>query len=253
MSTALAVQGLANARDLGGMQRIDRSLTPTAVFLRAEMLDRLTATGWAALHELGVHTVIDLRRPEEATGAVPDDMLLLRVDLDGDEREFWEPFETDGRWGTPLYYAAHLHQLPHRLAQVVQAIASAPEGAILFHCGAGWDRTGLVAAFLLKAIGVTEDAAVADYLASFANADAMTALHARSFDVDKRREVLAAFGHTADSAFREMYRQLDVDQWIDHAGIGEDDARSILTWRGHVTVSPRALQADKYASRHLDP
>lgn len=62
---------------------------------------------------------------------------------------------------TPLYHTAHLHQLSHRLAQVVQAIASAPEGAVLFHCGAGWDRTGLAAAFLLKAIGVTEDAAVA--------------------------------------------------------------------------------------------
>lgn len=245
MSTALAVQGLANARDLGGMQRIDGSLTPAAVFVRAEMLDRLNAPGWAALGELGVRTVIDLRRPEEATGAVPDDMLLLRVDLDGDEREFWEPFETDGRWGTPLYYAAHLHQLPHRLAGVVQAIASAPEGAILFHCGAGWDRTGLVAAVLLKAIGVTEDAAAADYLASFANADAMTALHERSFDVDERRGVLAAFGHTPDSVFREMYRQLDVDEWIRHAGIDEDDARSIFTWRGHVAASPRALQTDK--------
>ena len=161
------------------------------------------------------------RRPGEATGAAPDDRLFVRVDLDGDERDFWAPFETDGRWGTPLYYAAHLQELPHRLAHVVQAIASAPEGAILFHCGAGWDRTGLVAAVLLKAIGATEDAAVDDYLVSFANADAMTALHGRSFDVEERHGVLAAFGHTPDSSFREMYRQLDVDEWIRHAGVDE--------------------------------
>lgn len=245
MSAALEVHGLANARDLGGMQRMDGSLTPAAVFVRAEALDRLSEAGWAALREIGVRTVIDLRRPEEATGAAPPDMLLMRVDLDGDDREFWEPFETDGRWGTPLYYAAHLHQLPHRLAQVVQAIASAPEGAVLFHCGAGWDRTGLVAAFLLKAIGVTEDAAAADYLASFANADAMTALHERSFDVDERHGVLTAFGYTADSAFREMYRQLDVDEWFRHAGVDIYVVRSIFTWRGHIAANFDAPQTDK--------
>jgi hypothetical protein len=181
-----------------------------------------------------VRTVIDLRRPEESTGTAPDDILLVRVDLDGDEREFWAPFEADGRWGTPLYYAAHLHDLPHRLAQVLHAVASAREGAVLFHCGAGWDRTGLVAAVLLKAIGATEDAAVGDYLISFANAEAMAALHGRSFEVEERHGVLAAFGHTAESAFRDMYRQLDVEAWFRHAGVDEDVARAILTWRGRV-------------------
>ena len=244
MRTGLSVDGLANARDLGGMERNDGSLTPAGVFVRAEMLDRLNESGWAVLRDHGVRTVIDLRRPEEATGVAPDDMLVVRVDLDGDERAFWAPFETDGRWGTPLYYAAHLQELPHRLAHVVQAIASAPEGAILFHCGAGWDRTGLVAAVLLKAIGATEDAAVDDYLVSFANADAMTALHGRSFDVEERHGVLAAFGHTPDSAFREMYRQLDVDEWFRHAGVDEDAARAIATWRGHVGASPSGSRKD---------
>lgn len=238
MRTALSVDGLANARDLGGMARNHGSLTPEGVFVRAEMLDRLDESGWTVLRARGVRTVIDLRRPEETTGAVPDDMVLRRVDLDGDERNFWSPFEADGRWGTPLYYAAHLQQLPHRLAQVVQAIASAPRGAVLFHCGAGWDRTGLVAAFLLKSIGVSEDAAVADYLVSFANADAMAALHGRSFDVEERHAVLAAFGHTPESAFRGMYRQLDVDEWFRHARVDEDAARAIVTWRGHVDASP---------------
>ncbi|MDN3497510.1 tyrosine-protein phosphatase [Planococcus sp. APC 4015] len=234
MRTALSVDGLANARDLGGLERHDGSLTPAGVFIRAEVLDLLNDSGWAALRDHGVRTVIDLRRPDEAAGASPDDMLLVRVDLDGDERDFWAPFEADGRWGTPLYYVAHLEELPHRLAHVLQAIASAPEGTVLFHCGAGWDRTGLVAAVLLKAVGVTEDAAVEDYLASFANADAMTALHGRSFDVDKRLGVLAAFGHTPDSAFRDMYRRLDVSEWLRHAGVDEDAARPILTWRGRV-------------------
>lgn len=234
MPTPLPVDGLANVRDLGGLERTDGSLTPSGVFVRAEMLDRLDASGWDALRAHGVRTVIDLRRPQEVTGAVPGDLAVARVDLDGDEREFWAPLEADGRWGTPLYYLDHLRELPHRLADVLTAIATAPEGAILFHCGAGWDRTGLVAAVLLKALDVTEDAAAEDYLASFSNAEAMSALHRRSFDVEERHTVLGRFGHTADSAFRAMYRQLDLDDWFGRAIVDPATARAAMTWRGHV-------------------
>lgn len=231
---ALAINGLANVRDLGGLERNDGSLTPAGVFVRAEMLDRVDAAGWHALRVHGVRTVIDLRRPEEVTSTAPADMPVIHVDLDGDEREFWAPLEQDGRWGTPLYYAAHIGELPHRLVLVLRAIATAPEGAILFHCGAGWDRTGLVAAVLLKAVGVTEQAAVDDYLASFVNADAMRALHGRSFDVEERHAVLDRFGHTADSAFRAMYRSLDRTAWFRHAQVDADTERTITSWRGHV-------------------
>lgn len=232
MRPALDVDGLANVRDLGGLARHDGSLTPSGVFVRAETLDRLTPSGWDALRAHGVRTVIDLRRPEEVSGSVPDDFLLHRVDLDGDERDFWAPIEADGRWGTPLYYAEHLRVLPHRLAEVLRVVAAAPEGGILFHCGAGWDRTGLVAAALLKAVGVSEDAALDDYLASFSNAEAMGALHNRSFEVEERHIVLGRFGHTASSAFRAMYAELDLDGWLAD-NVDAQTARSITSWRGH--------------------
>ncbi|MET2011184.1 tyrosine-protein phosphatase [Microbacterium chocolatum] len=230
----MRVEGLANVRDLGGRERRDGTLTPSGVFFRAENLDRVTDRGWTALRQVGVRTVIDLRRPTEVTDAVPDDLAVLRVDLDGDEREFWEVFERDGRWGTPLYYDAHLRALPHRLAGVLDAIAAAPEGGILFHCGAGWDRTGLVAAVLLRAVDVTDDAALADYLASFANAEAMSTLHDRSFDVERRREVLDAHGHTADTAFRAVYGRLDLRDWFRHARLDDATVQAVTTWRGHV-------------------
>ncbi|BAK35522.1 hypothetical protein MLP_25080 [Microlunatus phosphovorus NM-1] len=188
----------------------------------------------------GVRTVIDLRRPCEYTGDVPDDIRLVRVDLDGDERDFWDPIELNGRWGTPLYYLAHIRDLPHRLAEVLRAIATADDGAVLFHCGAGWDRTGLVAAVLLRVLDVTDDAATADYLVSFANADAMARLHGRSFDVEERHEVLARFGHTAESAFRSMYGDLELDEWFGISGIDDETRVVIDTWRGSVTRSRSA-------------
>ena len=234
MLLPLVVEGLANVRDLGGLERKDGSVTPPGVFIRAEALDRLSASGWEALRAHGVRTVIDLRRPSEYTGRVPNDIQLVRVDLDGDERDFWDPIELDGRWGTPLYYLAHLRELPYRLAEVLRAIAAADDGAVLFHCRAGWDRTGLVSAVLLRALDVTDDAATSDYLASFANAETMAELHGRSFDVDERHEVLARFGHTAESAFRSMYGALDLDEWFRISGIEDETRIAVVTWRGSV-------------------
>ncbi|WP_267490520.1 tyrosine-protein phosphatase [Microbacterium schleiferi] len=129
---SLQVEGLANARDLGGLPRRDGSLTPTGVFFRSENLDSVAPAGWDRLREHGVATVVDLRRPDEASSAVPPDIAHVRVDLDGDEREFWEPVEADGRWATPLYYLSHLESLPHRMAGVLSAIADAEPGECCF-------------------------------------------------------------------------------------------------------------------------
>lgn len=228
----LEVEGLANARDLGGILRSDRSLTPTGVFFRSENLDRVGPVGWDQLRECGVATVIDLRRPDERSGAVPADIAHVHVDLDGDEREFWEVLETDGRWATPLYYNQHLESLPHRMASVVRALADAQPGGVLFHCAAGWDRTGLVTALLLRAADVRVDEATADYLQSFANVPALETLHGRTFHAELRREAARPWGHTPETAFAEMFDNLDVHRWFDVAGIDGATRRSIFSWRG---------------------
>jgi protein-tyrosine phosphatase len=230
----LNVDGLANARDLGGLERNDGTWTPARVFFRTEALDRVTDEGWHDLRGLGVRTVIDLRRPEERTRNVPDDIHIVDVDLDGDEQDFWAPIEADGRWATPLYYLAHLAELPHRMRAVLDAVAAASDGAVLFHCGAGWDRTGLLSAVLLRSVDVTTDAATADYVRSFQNAEALAALHGRASQLDVRLEVLARFGHTPESAFRAMYDSLDVDGWLASADVAPATREAVRTWRGAV-------------------
>lgn len=240
MKPTLRIDGLANVRDLGGLDRQDGTFTPARVFIRSERLDRVDSDGWRALHAHGIRTVIDLRRSAERTGQIPAAIRHLHVDLDGgDETDFWAEYEADGRWGTPLYYLAHLQALPHRLALLLDAIATADEGGILFHCSAGWDRTGLAAAVLLRALDVTEDAAVADYLRSFANADAMAALHERSFEVEERQKVLNRFGHTAESAFRDMYANLDLERWFRESNVEPSTRVAIKTWRGAVAPLKR--------------
>jgi protein-tyrosine phosphatase len=74
-----------------------------------------------------------------------------------------------------LHRAAHDASLPAELrriairggglAEAVAAIADAEPG-ILVHCAAGRDRTGIVVAMVLAAIGVPDAEIVADYVAS---------------------------------------------------------------------------------------
>ena len=232
----LDIPGLANARDLGGLPRQDGSVTPHGVFIRSDAPDLVTPEGWNLLREHRVTTVIDLRRPDERTTDVPDDIDLITVDLDGDERVFWEPLEADGRWGTPLYYGPHLTDLPHRMAGVLQAIATARPGGILFHCAAGWDRTGLVAMILLRALDVTTEAAHRDYATSFVNAARMETLRNRSQHVEERRAVLTHFGHTPESAFADAYESLDLDAWSRSAGLDPDVLLALRTWRSSVAT-----------------
>jgi hypothetical protein len=63
----------------------------------------------------------------------------------------------------PLSYADNIRLYPRKFAEVFRAIAGA-EGAVLVHCAAGRDRTGMVMAMLLSVVGVTPEAIAEDYV-----------------------------------------------------------------------------------------
>ena len=169
MDRTLHADGLTNARDLGGLPRRDGSVTPSGVFFRAENVDRLTPAGWDRVYAAGVRSVVDLRQPAERdqdTSPRPGWLTTRHVDHDGlDEHpEFWVDYWETGLVGTALYYLPHLAALPERTGAVLAALADAPEGGVLFHCMAGRDRTGLIAAILLSAVDTEPEAIVDDYL-----------------------------------------------------------------------------------------
>jgi protein-tyrosine phosphatase len=62
----------------------------------------------------------------------------------------------------PERYALMLDRRQEALGVIIEGIASA-DGPVLFHCFAGKDRTGLVAALLLSVAGVDPEAIGADY------------------------------------------------------------------------------------------
>ncbi len=165
--------GLFNARDLGGLPTTDGGHTRARSLVRADDLAQLGAAGLAALEAYGIRTVLDLRWPEEAvryaspvSAALPS-VVYSRISLLTHTEDEWRLRSRDV--AKELWKCTVLERVRGELRRVLAFIAAAEPGPLLFHCVAGKDRTGLIAA-LLEALAGVEPAAIArDYAASSDN------------------------------------------------------------------------------------
>lgn len=162
-----------NARDLGGLPTIDGGETQWRAIVRSDMLRRLTSDGVQALQDYGIRTVIDLRAPAEAQ-AEPSVFGPKAVKSDGPAYlnlplETYEPAVSaliSQAGSRDEVYCIVLDHYPAMMAAVFRAIARAQPGGVVFHCHAGKDRTGMVAALLLSLAAVPRHLIAADYALS---------------------------------------------------------------------------------------
>jgi protein-tyrosine phosphatase len=168
-----------NVRDLGGYDTVDGSRTRWGAFVRADNLSRLTPAGQSALVEYGVRTVIDLRRafelkidlnpfaiPSGAAREVTYLNLPLGLGADRDGILAVQAAEQGDQSSLTAIFCRVLDHYGRGIAGVIAAIAAAAPGAVLFHCHAGKDRTGMVAALLLALAGVPNATIAEDYALS---------------------------------------------------------------------------------------
>jgi len=170
LAARLAFPRLLNARDLGGCTIRGGGQTRARSILRTDDLWKLTPDGVSALLDYGVRSIIDLRWPHELASRPSifqrgaHEMQYTNVSLlDGSEAA-WNaksPGVPKEQWN-----CAVLDHSPRELAQVLRAVADAPPGVVLFHCAAGKDRTGVIAAILLAMADVEPEEIAADYSVS---------------------------------------------------------------------------------------
>lgn len=166
----LDVEVVFNVRHLGGLRTRDGGTTRATV-LRAGSLHRLTPAGVKTLAAHGVRTVFDLRSPSEHETAPSPDMSeagIRRIavpvfETDASPLAFTENFQGFG----PIYQE-FLEGGRTAYRVLFESIAAA-DGAVLFHCAAGKDRTGVAAALLLELAGVDDDDIIEDYRVSAEN------------------------------------------------------------------------------------
>lgn len=154
-----------NIRDLGGYRRANGGMTQWGRILRGDSLSHLQEAGREALVERGLAMVIDLRGPTE-TGAEPNPFAghervvyrnIALFEALAPIADIARPFDMAAR------YRESLDRCGDRLAETLREIAAAPDGLVLFHCTAGKDRTGIIAALILMLAGVDETEIAADY------------------------------------------------------------------------------------------
>lgn len=119
----------------------------------------------------GVSTVIDLRTAAERLGASPD------------PRYQWSGSDASPPEGVTYIHLPIVEEVKPKVGEVATGVGryiqivdtrraafagvfnaiAETEGGVLFHCFAGKDRTGLVAAMLLELAGVSREHIAADY------------------------------------------------------------------------------------------
>ena len=230
-SRHLAWQGCFNVRDLGGLRTTDGRRTRWGRVVRADSLETLTASGWAALSAHGVRTVIDLRNDDELgvdAAPRPATVTTVHLPLDGsDDREFWDTWDSGPQFATPLYYGPHLQRFPERSVAVLAAIARAEPGGVVFHCASGRDRAGQVTMLLLALVGVAVEEIAADYGLS---AERLTARYAARGEPDQGPPVeafLADRGTSAAELITALLRDLDVEATLLDAGLTSQDVSAL--------------------------
>ena len=230
-SRHLAWEGCFNVRDLGGLRTTDGRRTRRGRVVRADSLETLTASGWAALSTHGVRTVIDLRNDDEIgvdAAPRPAAVTTVHLPLDGsDDREFWDTWDSGPQFATPLYYGPHLQRFPGRSAAVLSAIARAEPGGVVFHCASGRDRAGQVTILLLALVGVAVEEIAADYTLS---AERLTARYAARGEPDQGPPVeafLADRGTSAAELITGLLRGIDVEATLRDAGLTSQDVSAL--------------------------
>ncbi len=157
-----------NVRDLGGYAGGDRQIKPHAV-IRADNLTRLTEAGRKSLVAHGVRSVIDLRDPRElerfpypfAAASLPN-VVIRNVPLISEPN--WDALKDPERRRDGYVLIPKL-SLPN-IVRALNAIAEAPEGAVVVHCNEGRERTGVLVASLLALLGVDDETIGADWVLS---------------------------------------------------------------------------------------
>jgi len=230
-------EGCFNVRDLGGHPTADGAVTRMRAVVRADSVRRLTPAGWEELVDYGIRRIVDLRLAaeldEDAPGDVPVEVVhvpfLEQVSIEKqiEIAEMWLS-APDDITATRDGYLEMLESYSRNLAASITAVAQAPEGGVLIHCMGGKDRTGLVAAFLLRLAGVSTADIAADYGLSSENIKPLWQEWVEDAGDDAERELRRRLSASPAEAMEQVLDTLErdhgsVEAYLLHAGATQDE------------------------------
>ena len=177
MTRHIDFEGIDNFRDLGGYDTACGRGMKAGVVYRSANHGQATDADLAKMADLGITTIVDLRRRRERdrepsrrwSGFAGQ---VIENDIEGVEVDWAEGIaaaeRVDADWfrqDSLGFYREAPHQPRHvdLFRRYFQALAET-NGALVVHCAAGKDRTGLICALTHHIAGVHRDDTLADYL-----------------------------------------------------------------------------------------
>jgi protein-tyrosine phosphatase len=150
-------EGTLNFRDLGGYGAYDGRQVAWRTLFRGDSLDRLTEEGVETFLRLGIKTVVNLRSKNTEAENVPGVVSAVRM--------VYLPWDMKGAIeDVPQTYRNFLRDNLNVFREVFLLLADKENLPLLFHCAAGKDRTGILAAVILESLSVDDEVICADYV-----------------------------------------------------------------------------------------
>ena len=239
----LPISGSHNFRDMGGYAAADGQHVRWHMLYRSGSMAQIDPAEHARLHELGIVSICDFRTNGERERAPPiwhdgqpvelvtqdythlgGVLSAMLQDAAADRARVSDAMhQTYARF--PIEQAENYRKLFARL--------TAGQVPLVFNCSAGKDRTGLAAALVLGALGVSQEDILADYMLTNASIEGLAAILAQAPDygvwVTERRDtiepLLRAEADYLETSFDVITREYgDLYAYLDRAlGVREAD------------------------------
>lgn len=178
---------IVNARDLGGLPAGGRKVRPGCL-LRTAFLAEASDSDVRKLQDMNLRAVFDFRSMQESKAApdreVPgaEIILLPTIDQEAERRSgeavpaktwldlpnrivdlsFTQLFQKKARELYPSLILSEFSQLQYA-AFLNMILLKGADGAVLWHCSQGKDRTGIGAALILGILGASRETIVKDF------------------------------------------------------------------------------------------
>ena len=167
----ILLESLQNFRDLGGYATRDGRTTRWRQFARCAGMNLLTEADQRKMVAYGIGAVVDLRSQREIEKSPNpfsdyEGVVYHHLDLWGDRVDDFKSAKTSLTQAEKMadLYRLGLVRCEAIIGEIISTLADEGDDyASVFPCGAGKDRTGLVAALLLGIAGVPYETIAADY------------------------------------------------------------------------------------------
>lgn len=169
----IELEGSFNFRDMGGYPTNDGYHVKWGMLFRSGNLSGMTEADMEIVNQLGIKKICDLRATDEINKH-PDPEIngatWIHVPVIQDEvtikhaGDLVAPYENGEPGGILVSINREMATYTEAFQKVFKVLLDKPEDPFLFHCMAGKDRTGVVAALILSVLGVPREIILEDYL-----------------------------------------------------------------------------------------